>query len=86
LTAPRSPYPPDPAEGATPPVDLRDVTDGRIEHGELANIRAFRSSLQRVELHLCRLTGAELAEASWQDVPTRSDRLPVCAARAGRLP
>jgi uncharacterized protein YjbI with pentapeptide repeats len=85
LTAPRSPYPPDPAEGATPPVDLRDVTDGRIEHGELANIRAFRSSLQRVELHLCRLTGAELAEASWQDVTLTECRLDLTGFRFARL-
>jgi uncharacterized protein YjbI with pentapeptide repeats len=83
--APRSPHPPDPDPDAEPPSGLDDVVDARIENADYANARFVRSSLRRVELHLCRLTGAELAEASWQDVTVSDCRLDLTGLRHSML-
>jgi uncharacterized protein YjbI with pentapeptide repeats len=83
--APRAPYPPDPDDDASPPTGLDAVADAVVEHRELANIRVVKSSLRRVELRLCRLTGAELAEASWQDAVLADCRLDLAGLRHATL-
>lgn len=81
----RAPYPPDPDPDAEPPESLADAVDARIEHRDFSNLRCIRSSLRRVELRLCRLTGAELAEASWTDVTVTECRLDLAGLRHSRL-
>jgi uncharacterized protein YjbI with pentapeptide repeats len=68
LTAPKSPHPPDLDLDAPSPNGLDDAIDARIENADFSNQRFLRSSIRRIELHLCRLTGIELAEATWNDV------------------
>jgi uncharacterized protein YjbI with pentapeptide repeats len=68
VSVPKTPYPPDPDPDIAPPGSLDDAIDVRVENGDFSNTRALRSSIRRVELHLCRLTGIELAEAVWNDV------------------
>jgi uncharacterized protein YjbI with pentapeptide repeats len=68
LTAPKSPHPPDLDLDAPSPNGLDDAIDARIENADFSNQRFLRSSIRRIELHLCRLTGVELAEATWNDV------------------
>jgi uncharacterized protein YjbI with pentapeptide repeats len=83
---PRDPYPPDPDEdGAPPPDSLADVVDARIENGDFSNTRAVGSSVRRSELHLCRLTGVELAEAAWSDVVLTECRADFAGMRHARL-
>jgi uncharacterized protein YjbI with pentapeptide repeats len=85
VSAPRSPHAPDPDPEADPPSGLADVVDARMRDADLANSRFVRSSLRRVELHLCRLTGAELAEATWLDVTLTDCRLDLAGLRHSRL-
>lgn len=82
---PRSPYPPDPEDDAVPPETLDDVADARIADGDFSNARALRSSLRRVELHLCRLTGIELAESVWSDVVLTDCRADLAGFRHAKL-
>jgi uncharacterized protein YjbI with pentapeptide repeats len=84
-TAPRAPYPPDLDPEAEAPASLDDVLDARIDGADFSNARALRSSLRRVELHLCRLTGAELAEATWTDVTVSDCRLDLAGLRHATL-
>ena len=83
--APRAPYPPDPDPDAAPPETLDDALDARIEHADFSNTRTLRSSLRRVELRFCRLTGAELAEAAWTDVTLGDCRLDLAGLRHANL-
>jgi uncharacterized protein YjbI with pentapeptide repeats len=83
--APRIPYAPDPHDGAAPPESLDDVLDARVENGDFSNTRALGSSLRRVELHLCRLTGIELAESAWNDVVLTECRADLAGFRHARL-
>jgi len=85
LSAPKSPHAPDPDPEAPAPTDLGDVDDARIENADFSNRRHLGSSLRRVELHLCRLTGAELAEATWTDVTVTDCRLDLTGMRHARL-
>jgi uncharacterized protein YjbI with pentapeptide repeats len=85
LTAPKTPYPPDPDPDAAPPGSLDDVVDARIENGDFSNSRALRSTLRRVALHLCRLTGIELAEAAWTDVVLTDCRADYAGLRNSKL-
>ena len=80
----RTPYPPDVDEEA-PDGTLADALDARIEDVDAANERIVRSSLRRVELHLCRLTGIELAEATWTDVTLSDCRLDLAGFRHAKL-
>jgi len=68
VPAPKSPHPPDLDPDAPSPAGLDDAIDARIENADFSNRRFLRSSIRRIELHLCRLTGVELAEATWNDV------------------
>jgi uncharacterized protein YjbI with pentapeptide repeats len=82
----RSPYPPDPPEDAPPPVsELGDLTDAIVKGAEWANERAIRLSAERVTFELCRLTGAELAEATLRDVTFADCRLDLAGLRHARL-
>ena len=85
MPAPKPPHTPDPDPDAGPPPGLDDAVDARIENGDFSNQRHPGSSLRRVELHLCRLTGAELAEATWTDVTVTECRLDLAGLRHARL-
>jgi len=82
---PRTPYPPDLADDAEPISRLDDLVDVVVDDADWANQRSPRLSLQRVELRLCRLTGAELAESSLLDVTFDGCRLDLVGLRHGRL-
>jgi uncharacterized protein YjbI with pentapeptide repeats len=85
LSAPKTPHPPDPDPDAQPPAGLDDAVDARIENADFSNQRFLRSSIRRLELHLCRLTGVELAEATWNDVVLSDCRVDFGGFRHGRL-
>ena len=85
MGAPRAPYPPDLAEDGAPDASVADALDARLEEVDAANERVLRSSLRRVELHLCRLTGIELAEATWTDVTLTDCRLDLAGFRYAKL-
>jgi uncharacterized protein YjbI with pentapeptide repeats len=85
MDAIRSPHAPDPDPDAPTPADLDDAVDVRIENGDFSNTRALKSSLRRVELHLCRLTGIELAEATWNDVVLTECRADFAGFRQAKL-
>jgi uncharacterized protein YjbI with pentapeptide repeats len=85
LSAPKTPYPPDADPDVEPPESLGNAVDTRIEHADLSNTRALGSSVRRVELHLCRLTGIELAEATWSDVVLTECRADFAGFRHARL-
>jgi uncharacterized protein YjbI with pentapeptide repeats len=85
VTSPKTPYPPDPDPDAEPPGSLDDAADVRIENGDFSNTRALGSTLRRVELHLCRLTGVELAEAAWSDVVLTECRGDYAGLRNSKL-
>lgn len=80
----RDPYPPDLAE-EQPGATVADALDARIESADVANERIVRSSLRRVELHLCRMTGIDLAEATWTDVTLTDCRLDLASLRYAKL-
>jgi hypothetical protein len=85
LTAPKSPHAPDPDPDVQPPDGLDDAIDARIENGDFSNQRFLRSSIRRIELHLCRLTGVELAEATWNDVVLTVCRADFAGFRQSKL-
>jgi uncharacterized protein YjbI with pentapeptide repeats len=82
---PALPYPPDLADDPEPVLELGDLVDVAIAVRDWANARAQRLSLRRVELLRCRLTGAELAEASLSDVTFSECRLDLVGLRMARL-
>jgi uncharacterized protein YjbI with pentapeptide repeats len=86
--APRSPYPPDPGEerrGLPDRVDLEDLVDVVVSEQDWAGAQALRLSAARVELRRCRLTGAELGEATLRDVLFEECRLDLAGLRHARL-
>ncbi len=85
LPAPKTPHPPDIDPDAEPPTRLDDVVDTRVENRDFSNTRALGSSIRRVELHLCRLTGIELAEATWNDVVLTECRADFAGFRQSKL-
>ena len=82
---PTSPYPPDPAEDAAPVTELEDLVDAVVVDRDWANRQARRLVARRVELHRCRLTGAELAEATLTDVVFVDCRLDLVGLRMAKL-
>ena len=82
---PRSPYPPDTSDDEPPELVLRDLVDVIAVDADWAGERAQRAGLQRVELRRCRLTGAELAEASLRDVVFEDCRIDVVGVRHAKL-
>jgi uncharacterized protein YjbI with pentapeptide repeats len=85
LTAPKTPHAPDVDPDAPMPTGLDDVVDARIENADFSNQRFLRSSVRRSELHLCRLTGIELAEATWNDVVLTDCRVDFGGFRHAKL-
>jgi len=85
MDAVRSPHPPDPDPDASAPTGLDDAIDARIENADFSNRRFLGSSVRRVELHLCRLTGLELAEATWDDVVLTECRADFAGFRQAKL-
>ncbi|HEY1514416.1 MAG TPA: pentapeptide repeat-containing protein [Gaiellaceae bacterium] len=85
MTAPKSPHPPDVDPDENPRADLDDAIDVRLENADFSNRRLLRSSVRRIELHLCRLTGVELAEATWNDVVLTECRADLAGFRHAKL-
>ena len=79
---PRSPYPPD--LGDDPP-DEPEQFDGLVDVAvngrDWANRQARGVTAQRAELRLCRLTGTELAEATFRDVSFDECRIDLVGLR-----
>ncbi len=82
---PNSPYSPDPAEDAAPVTELEDLVDVVVGDRDWANRQARGLVARRVELHRCRLTGAELAEAVLTDVVFVECRLDFAGLRMAKL-
>jgi len=85
VTAPRTPYPPDPDDDTVVPEELEDLTDAVVDGKDWSNRRSLRLSLRRVELKLCRLTGTELAESTLEDVTFTECRLDLAGLRFAKL-
>jgi len=85
LSAPKTPHPPAPDPDAEPPTAIDDAIDARFENADFSNQRFLRSSIRRIELHLCRLTGVELAEATWNDVALTECRADFAGFRHAKL-
>jgi uncharacterized protein YjbI with pentapeptide repeats len=85
MDAIRTPHAPDRDPESPPPESLDDAIDARIENADLSNRRFLRSSIRRIELHLCRLTGVELAEATWNDVVLTECRADFAGFRHAKL-
>jgi uncharacterized protein YjbI with pentapeptide repeats len=85
MAEPRSPYPPDVDQDAVAPGVLGDLVDLVAENQDWSNARAARSSIRRVELRLCRLTGVELAESELSDVVFADCRLDLAGLRFSKL-
>jgi uncharacterized protein YjbI with pentapeptide repeats len=85
---PRAPYPPDLDDAgkvAAGPAELGDLIDVAVVNADWANQRASRLELRRVEARQCRMTGAELAEASLADVVFDDCRLDLVGLRFAKL-
>jgi uncharacterized protein YjbI with pentapeptide repeats len=83
--APLSPYPPDPAEDAEADPGSNELVDVVVEDEDWANRRSPRFSARRVELRSCRLTGAELGEATLADVSFVECRVDLVGLRFAKL-
>jgi uncharacterized protein YjbI with pentapeptide repeats len=82
---PLSPYPPDPGEDVEAPTAFGDLVDVVVENADWANTRAPGWHARRADLLLCRLTGAELAEATLADVTFDGCRLDLAGLRLAKL-
>ena len=80
-----SPYPPDLADDQPPTVDFGDLVDAVVVDVDWAGQRAPGFSARRVELRRCRLTGAELAEATITDVTFDECRIDLAGLRHATL-
>jgi uncharacterized protein YjbI with pentapeptide repeats len=82
---PNAPYPPDPDDDAAPVTELDDLVDAVVGDRDWANRQARGLVARRVELHRCRLTGAELAEATLADAVFVECRLNLAGLRMATL-
>jgi uncharacterized protein YjbI with pentapeptide repeats len=82
---PSAPYPPDPDPEAPAATGLVDLVDVVVADADWAGERALGLALSRVELRRCRLTGAELGEATLADTVFDECRLDVSGLRHSRL-
>jgi uncharacterized protein YjbI with pentapeptide repeats len=84
---PVAPYPPDlDLDEAAPPVtEPGDLVDVVVRDLDWANRSVRGLKARRAELHRCRLTGSELAEATLSDVSFVECRLDLVGLRAARL-
>jgi len=80
-----SPYPPDVADDQPPTVAFGDLVDVVVADADWAGERAPGFSARRVELRRCRLTGAELAEATISDVTFEECRIDLAGLRHATL-
>lgn len=80
-----SPYPPDLVDDQPPIVVFGDLIDVVVTDVDWAGERAPGFSARRVELLRCRLTGAELAEATIADVTFVECRIDLAGLRHARL-
>lgn len=80
-----SPYPPDLEDDPPPIVELGDLADAVVVDVDWAGGRASGLSARRVELHRCRLTGAELAEATIADATFVECRIDLAGLRHAKL-
>jgi uncharacterized protein YjbI with pentapeptide repeats len=84
---PTAPYPPDLADDDDDAreVALGDLVDVAARDRDWANERAPRLALLRVALQQCRLTGADLAEATLRDITFDECRIDLTGFRHARL-
>lgn len=82
---PLDPYPPDPDDEAEPVTALGDLVDAVVSDVDWSNEGGRGVQLKRLELHRCRLTGVELAEATLADVAFADCRLDLAGLRHSRL-
>jgi uncharacterized protein YjbI with pentapeptide repeats len=82
---PSAPYPPDPDPEAPAVAGLGDLVDAVVADADWVGERRLGLSLSRVELRRCRLTGAELGEATLTDAAFEECRLDVTGLRHSRL-
>jgi len=78
---PRSPYPPDLGDDAPDEPELDGLVDVAVNGRDWANQQARGVTVQRAELRLCRLTGTELAEATFRDVGFDGCRIDLVGLR-----
>ena len=83
--SPIAPYPPDLPDDALPEPDFDELVDVVATDVDWANRRSLRFSALRVEFRRCRLTGAELAEATLRDVTFVECRLDLVGLRHAKL-
>ncbi len=82
---PQSPYPPDLADDAPTDSEFGKLVDTVATDLDWANRRSLGFAALRVELRRCRLTGAELAEASLRDVMFDECRIDLVGLRHAGL-
>jgi uncharacterized protein YjbI with pentapeptide repeats len=82
---PQAPYPPDRDEDGDEVTELGDLQDALVVGQDWANAKAPGLSALRVELRTCRLTGAELAEATLRDVTFHDCRIDLAGLRHAKL-
>jgi len=82
---PASPWPPELAEEAVAVGELADLVDAVARDLDWANRRAYGVVARRAEVHRCRLTGGELAEATLSDVTFADCRLDLVGLRMAKL-
>jgi uncharacterized protein YjbI with pentapeptide repeats len=82
---PMEPYPPDLPEEPEEQDLETGLTDTVVRDADWANRRVTRASVQRTELHIVRLTGADLAESTFRDVRFVGCRLDLAAARLSKF-
>jgi uncharacterized protein YjbI with pentapeptide repeats len=82
---PLEPYPPDLPEDPEEPDLEAGLTDAIVRDADWANRRVARAALLRVELHMVRLTGSDLAESTFRDVRFVGCRLDLASARLSKF-
>ena len=80
-----APCPPDLADDQPPTVEFGDLVDAVVVDVDWAGQRAPGFSARRVALRRCRLTGAELAEATIADVTFDECRIDLAGLRRATL-
>jgi uncharacterized protein YjbI with pentapeptide repeats len=83
--APLQPYSPDLPEEPEEQDLETGLTDVIVRDADWANRRVARASVLRAELHIVRLTGADLAESTFRDVRFVGCRLDLAAARLSKF-
>ena len=82
---PSAPYPPDVDETSSVSIEFGSLVDVLAVDLDWAGERAVGFSAHRVELRRCRLTGADLAEASLRDVTFDECRIDLVGLRHATL-